>query len=197
VQFARQHQERLAVHDELGRRAAFFQMRRIAGCGWVRFAAPTAPGPKAREQQQDWQHAEIVSHNATESITGSSCWARASAADISWPQPSTMVPISAAHFHLPPIAQLQFHFLSHCARHLPGSTVEPWPSSLSISHSAAGPIWASSCSTGCPLNTPALRPGLSGRHLPSRTAQTTPPSPARSSLPLPPAEPWNLAPSAR
>ena len=63
VQLAGEHQEWLAVHDQLGGGAAFFEMRRCGGLRGKR------GGFKAEEQQKDWQRAKWVSHNDREFST--------------------------------------------------------------------------------------------------------------------------------
>ncbi len=64
VQFAAEDEEGLAVDDELGGRAALFEMRGAVGLRGKR------RGGKAGEEQKDWQRLEAGFHNGREFSTG-------------------------------------------------------------------------------------------------------------------------------
>ena len=66
VQLAGEHQEGLAIDDQLRGDAALFQMRR---CGCLR---GKSGGFKAKDKQKNWQRAKWVSHNDREFSTGKS-----------------------------------------------------------------------------------------------------------------------------
>src|ERR1035438_859824 len=134
-QLASQHQEGFAVHNELGRGAAFFQMRRRGRQNGLLSEKYT--GLKARKQQQNWQRRELDSHNETESTTG------------------FRRPVSASCFKWG--QRGPFHRDLRGSAIVPGSAMQvvltPWLSFRSISLTAYGPTWASWSWTGCILRT--------------------------------------------
>lgn len=64
MEFSAKDEERMAIDDELGGKAAFFKVR---GGGLL---CGEEGGKEAGEGEQDWQRGKVDSHDGRESTTG-------------------------------------------------------------------------------------------------------------------------------